>query len=98
VEDPERGVRLVRGLVLREAHVAVDPEEGALRWRHELRREPREADVELIGEQPQGSEHRALVRGALLLEPGFGVVPLEPLEEGERLGLEPGECAHDRLS
>src|SRR3990172_5093727 len=98
MEDPERGVRLVRRLVPREAHVAIDAEERALGVADELRRESGEAHVELLDKRLHRLEQLSHVRGAPGLEPLPAVVPLQPAEEGECLGAESPEGRHPRSS
>src|SRR5262249_13210113 len=79
--DPRAEVRLVGRLVLREAHVAVDPVD-ALARRHvaHLGLEARDAQDHLL-HQLLELRAQALVLGAVRLEPGLAVVGLEAGKE-----------------
>src|SRR5204862_79426 len=68
VAEVKRGVRLVRALVLREAHVAVDAEER-LRVGDDVRRDGVEARRERLHEAQARRAQVLLVAGPVLLEP-----------------------------
>src|SRR5689334_6134222 len=74
VMEPARRVRLVGGLVLREANVAIDAEHRPLRVADHLRRELRKAYIHLADEVAHRLADLALVLGAMRLEPRLVVV------------------------
>src|SRR3954468_2533801 len=61
VMEPARRVRLVRGLIAREANVAIDAEHRSLRIAADLRRERRKPRGHLADEIPHRFAHLALV-------------------------------------
>src|SRR5437762_409690 len=88
MEEPARGVRLVRRLVAREANIAVQAEHGAFRVAQELGREAREADVHLLNQIRHWLLDVPLVILAMCLEPRLRVVLRQPAEESESLRVE----------
>src|SRR5690242_21108056 len=88
VMEPARRVRLVGGLVLREANVAIDAEHRPLRVADHLRRELRKAYIHLADEVAHRLADLALVLGAMRLEPRLVVVLREAAEEPQRCRCE----------
>jgi hypothetical protein len=82
--DPERRVRLVRGFVPGESHVAVDPEHRPPGITDELGRNLREAHVEFLDQRLHRVGHVADELFAPRLEPLAPVVPLQPAQIRER--------------
>ena len=86
--EPGAGGRLVRGLVLAEAHVAVDPEGRPGRVGRERQAARREPVGERCAKRLEGNLQQPLVLGLAGREPGAVVVRCEVREEGDRLRAE----------
>src|SRR5260221_3975301 len=83
MKEPARYVSLVWRLVLREAHVAMNAEEGASRIAHELRGHRRKAYVHILHQRCHWGAQFALVRAAVALEPLAFVVAAQATKERE---------------
>src|SRR4051794_32333066 len=81
--EPAGRVGLVRGLVAREADVAIDAEHRPLRVAADLGCEFHEPRVHLADEVAHRLAHLTLVLGAMCLEPFLVVVLREPSKESQ---------------
>src|SRR5436309_15440986 len=81
--EPGSSVGLVRGLVLREANVAVDAKHRSLGVAADLRCEPGKADVELFDQFPHRRPHLILIVGAVRFEPRLLIIPRELSKESQ---------------
>src|SRR5512140_2872784 len=91
VMKPAGDVLLVRRLVSREAHVAMDAKERAPGIADDLRRHRRETYVHFLGERGERTAQLGLVRLAVAREPLAVVVAAKRAEETECCGTKAGE-------